>query len=72
MTMLAPLVLALAVAAQSGTPPVTLDDPASSFCVATGFCRKSPSDGPPPGVLFVAIGLVAVGVRTLRHNGRRR
>ena len=57
------LALTLLLAAQS---PVLLDDPGSSVCLATGFCRQQPDPGPAPGVLFVAVGMVAAGVTGLR------
>ncbi len=36
-------------------------------CIATGLCRLPPEPvGPPPGAMFLALGLVAVGVVGLR------
>ena len=61
------LALTLLLAAQS---PVLLDDPGSSVCLATGLCRQVPERGPAPGVLFVAVGMVAVGVTGLRARGK--
>ena len=51
------------------TPSLLIDDPASSVCLATGFCRQTGRRGPAPGVLFVAVGLVAVGITGLRTRG---
>lgn len=52
-------------------PPIALDDPASSFCVATGFCRPTYAPpGPASGILFVAVGLVALGVTGWRRQKR--
>ena len=59
--------LSLLLAAQA---PVLLDDPGSSVCLATGFCRQQPAPGPAPGVLFVAVGMVAAGVAGLRSRGK--
>jgi hypothetical protein len=61
------LALTLLLAAQS---PVLLDDPGSSVCLATGFCRQQPEPGPAPGVLFVAVGMVAVGFTGFRARGK--
>ena len=61
------LALSLLLAAQA---PVILDDPGSSVCLATGFCRQQPVPGPAPGVLFVAVGLVALGVGGFRASGK--
>jgi hypothetical protein len=61
------LALTLLLATQS---PVLLDDPGSSVCLATGFCRQQPEPGPAPGVLFVAVGMVAVGVTGFRARGK--
>ena len=61
------LALSLLLAAQA---PVLLDDPGSSVCLATGFCRQQPAPGPAPGVLFVAVGMVAAGVAGLRSRGK--
>ena len=61
------LALTLLLAVQS---PVLLDDPGSSVCLATGFCRQQPAPGPAPGVLFVAVGMVAAGVAGLRSRGK--
>ena len=61
------LALSLLLAAQS---PVLLDDPGSSVCLATGFCRQQPEPGPAPGVLFVALGMVAIGVTGFRVRGK--
>lgn len=61
------LALSLLLAAQT---PILLDDPGSSVCLATGFCRQEPAPGPAPGVLFVAVGMVAFGVGGLRARGK--
>jgi hypothetical protein len=61
------IALSLLLAAQA---PVLLDDPGSSVCLATGFCRQQPAPGPAPGVLFVAVGMVAAGVAGLRSRGK--
>ncbi len=66
--MIALLALSLALAGQA---PVPLDDPGSSYCLATGFCRRVASPGPSSGVPFVAVGLVAAGLAGVR-GGRRR
>jgi hypothetical protein len=63
------LALALLLAAQS---PLLLDDPGSSVCLATGFCRQPPDRGPAPGMLFVAVGLVAAGAAGFRTRGKTR
>ena len=57
------LALALLLAAQG---PAVLDDTSGSYCLATGFCRSQPDAGPASGVLFLAVGLVGVGVVGLR------
>jgi len=42
-----------------------------AFCVP-GFCPAVVRDGPPSGVMFLAVGLVAVGVHgLLRKRGAR-
>lgn len=61
------LALSLLLAAQT---PILLDDPGSSVCLATGFCRQQPAPGPAPGVLFVAVGMVAFGIGGLRARGK--
>lgn len=61
------LALSLLLAAQA---PIILDDPGSSVCLATGFCRQQPAPGPAPGVLFVAVGMVAVGIGGFRVRGK--
>ena len=61
------IALSLLLAAQA---PVLLDDPGSSVCLATGFCRQQPAPGPASGVLFVAVGMVAAGVAGLRGRGK--
>ncbi len=68
--MIAAALLALA-ALPAQSPTMLLDDSASSYCLATGFCRRPVgADGPAPGVLFIATGLVAVGVAGLRTRPR--
>lgn len=54
------------------TPPAAtaLDDPGASYCLATGFCRGTGERGPAPGMLFLAVGLVSVGVAGLRTRPR--
>jgi len=59
------LALSLLLAAQT---PVVIDDAGSSVCLATGFCRQQPASGPAPGVLFVAVGMVAFGIGGLRSR----
>ena len=61
------LALSLLLAPQTA---VVLDDPGSSYCLATGFCRQQPAPGPASGVLFVAVGMVAAGVTGLRGRGK--
>jgi hypothetical protein len=61
----------LAQAPSAAGPLAIIDDSTSSYCLATGFCRR-PADarGPAPGVLFVATGLVGIGVAGLRARPR--
>jgi hypothetical protein len=51
-------------------PPavIALDDPSAGYCLATGFCRATGERGPAPGILFLAVGLVSVGVVGLRRR----
>jgi hypothetical protein len=68
--------LALLLALQSAIPApggaASLGDAGGTWCLETGYCR-SPDDGyrtPPAGALFLAAGLVGVGVVTLSRRGR--
>lgn len=70
--MTAALILAFQIAASA---PVTggvssLGDIDGSYCLETGYCRApAPAyQAPPPGVLFLAIGLVTLGVVRLRNR----
>jgi MYXO-CTERM domain-containing protein len=47
---------------------IALDDPSAGYCLATGFCRATGERGPAPGILFLAVGLVSVGVVGLRRR----
>lgn len=69
------LALLLLLAVQSPAAPApsavtALDDPSASYCLATGFCRGTGERGPAPGMLFLAVGLVSVGVAGLRTRPR--
>ena len=64
------LVSGQAPAAPAAPAIIALDDPSSSYCLATGFCRRAGAPGPASGVLFLAIGLVTVGVAGLRARPR--
>ena len=65
------LALLLFLSGQSPATPasaiITLDDPSASYCLATGFCRRTGEPGPASGILFLAVGLVSVG----EHGGAR-
>ena len=68
------LALFLLVSGQAPAAPapavIALDDPSSSYCLATGFCRRAGEPGPASSVLFLAVGLVTVGVAGLRARPR--
>ena len=69
--MIRSLVLAF-VAATSPTPagdPLRLGD-TGSYCVITGYCAAEPAR-PRSGLMFVAVGLVWVGVYRWRRADRR-
>lgn len=69
------LALLLILSGQSPAAPapavIALDDPSAGYCLATGFCRQTGEPGPAPGVLFLAVGLVSVGVAGLRRGRAR-
>jgi hypothetical protein len=58
---LAPVLLATLDPALSGGP----------FCVP-GFCPSAVASGPPSGVMFLAVGLVVLGLRGLFRGRPRR
>lgn len=71
MTTLALLLLLSSPSSATPAPGViALDDPSASYCLATGFCRRPGEPGPAPGVLFLAVGLVSVGLAGLRTRPR--
>ena len=64
--------LALLLAIQTAAPggAASLGDVGGTYCLETGYCR-APDDlyrAPPAGVLFLATGLVGVGVVTLARR----
>ena len=62
--------LLLLLALQAAAPAASLGDLDGSYCLETGYCR-APNDGyakPPAGLLFLATGVVAVGVVQLRRR----
>jgi len=61
--------LAAASAALSTLPQQVRDG--AAFCLP-GFCPAVVRDGPSSGVMFLAIGLVAVGVHGLLRKGSAR
>ena len=65
--MVAALVLSLSLAS-----PVAFVDPLAGgggYCVATGYCTGGPGDsGHPAGPMYLAIGLVGVGLAALRRE----
>ena len=65
---MSPILLALA--ALQAAPAASLGDLDGNYCLETGYCR-APEDGyakPPAGVLFLATGIVVLGVVQLRRR----
>ncbi len=63
------LPLMLLAALQAG-PAASLGDLEGNYCLETGYCR-APDDGyarPPAGLLFLATGVVALGLIQLRRR----
>ncbi|HEU4829268.1 MAG TPA: hypothetical protein VFT04_08730 [Gemmatimonadales bacterium] len=60
----------LLLAALQAAPAASLGDLDGNYCLETGYCR-APDDGyakPPAGLLFLATGLVALGVIQFRRR----
>jgi hypothetical protein len=60
----------LVLAALQAAPAASLGDLEGKYCLETGYCR-APDDGyakPPAGLLFLATGIVALGVVQLRRR----
>jgi hypothetical protein len=60
----------LLLAALQAAPPAGLGDLEGNYCLETGYCR-APDDGyakPPAGLLFLATGIVALGLGQLRRR----
>jgi hypothetical protein len=56
--------------ALQAAPAASLGDLEGSYCLQTGYCR-APEDGyrkPPAGLLFLATGVVAVGLAGFRRR----
>lgn len=64
------MILALLLSTSLATAPVPplFDDPASGYCLATGYCRTRDTRYPASGVMFLAVGLVAAGALGLRRE----
>lgn len=66
------VLFALQAATGAAGPPGSLGDLDNSYCLETGYCR-APADAyprPPAGLLFLAVGVAAVGVAAA-VGGRR-
>jgi hypothetical protein len=64
-----PIALLLLTALQAA-PAGSLGDLDGNYCLETGYCR-APEDGyrkPPAGLLFLATGIVALGVTQFRRR----
>ncbi len=63
-------VLAVLLATIPGGPQATRD-PGERYCI-TGFCPVPDQNRMPGGVMYLAIGLIWVGVAGLRSEGRKK
>jgi hypothetical protein len=73
--MLLPLLLAFALTdpAPRLAPNLVLAND-GAVCLATGYCTvpEGGRGGPPPGLMYLALGLVGTGITVLRSDGRAR